>query len=376
MREPRRDHVSDGASGQFRGGATNLFARPSTKRLIAAALLLVALGVRIAAVQHYHYKAVYDARSYLALSGGSHRTRRLLEHGPACGLPATAYFHRRSLTSWRSPPSSTATRTKSKSPSNAPHAVRLEQAALGHDHGRPDRLGRALELFGSTTALIALGIAAVYPVLIEMSTVRLPRTSWRLSNLAAIYAALQVPRARDRRAGWSSAGCSPGLAALSHTNGVLLVIPMAIAMWNVRRVSDSPAWARRPRWSAPLLLLLVTGVTITPWLIRDAVLLHTFVPISDEGGITVAGTYNARAAHERDPPFRWRFPAAVPSLRHIVRHHRSMTESQFSSRLETAALNYIGNHPFYPREGRIRQHLAPARARGEACRSTRRGRSV
>jgi hypothetical protein len=129
---------------------------------------------------------------------------------------------------------------------------------------------------------------------------------------------------------------------------LLLVIPMAIAMWSLKRVAQTPWRARTHRWSAPLLLVLVTGVTITPWLIRDAVLLHTFVPISDEGGITVIGTYNATAAHERDPPFRWRFYGAVPSVRRRFRHPQSMTEPQFSSRLETMALQYIGRHPLTP----------------------------
>jgi len=197
-------------------------------------------------------------------------------------------------------------------------------------------------------ALIALGLAAIYPVLVELSTVVVAENLLVAFVLAAIYAALRVRTARRPTRWVVAAGVFTGLAALTHTNGLVLVIPMVVAMWNLRHASQPPAWAERHRWTAPLLLVLVSLVTVTPWLIRDAVALHTFVPISDEAGITLAGTYNATTAHESNPPWRWRFFASSPSLRRQVGHQRTMTEPELSSRLESVTLHYIGHHPFTP----------------------------
>jgi 4-amino-4-deoxy-L-arabinose transferase-like glycosyltransferase len=338
--------MNDGdAKGRSRTAAS-LLAQTRTRRWIAAALLIVALVLRVAAVEHYHYRPVDDSRSYLSLSGqiadsGDYWST---DGGAGGSRGPTAYF----------PPGfpyfvamvGAVDGQTSKSKLNI-HLVRLEQAVLGTVTVALIGLV-ALELFGSATALIALGLAAVYPVLIELSTVIVAENLLVALELAAVYAALRA-RSAQRPTHWVVAcGVFTGLAALTHENGLLLVIPMAIAMWSLKGASRAPGRRRTRRWSAPLLLVLVTCLTIAPWMIRDAVLLHAFVPISDEGGITLIGTYNATAAHETDPPFRWRFYGAVPSVRRKFLDAGSMTEPQFSSHIENVALQYIGHHPLTP----------------------------
>ena len=57
----------------------------------------------------------------------------------------------------------------------------------------------ALELFGATAGLIALVLAAVYPVLIELSTVLVAENLLTTLILAAVYAGLRAGRAARTR---------------------------------------------------------------------------------------------------------------------------------------------------------------------------------
>jgi hypothetical protein len=86
---------------------------------------------------------------------------------------------------------------------------------------------------------------------------------------------------------------------------------------------------------------------VTPWLVRDAVVFHHFVPISTEDGITLAGTYNATAAAS-DPPYRWLYFGSVGSLKGFQRDARTMTELQLDKKLEHRAVVYVEHHPLAP----------------------------
>jgi len=90
--------------------------------------------------------------------------------------------------------------------------------------------------------------------------------------------------------------------------------------------------------AAPALLILLTCLTIVPWTIRNAVELHSFVPISDETGITLAGTYNPRSANDPQLSYKWHLFSHVPELRHYARRSNDETEPQLSSQLTAAAL--------------------------------------
>ena len=101
---------------------------------------------------------------------------------------------------------------------------------------------------------------------------------------------------------------------------------------------------------AVALLLVTTVLTIAPWTIRNAVELHHFIPVSDETGITLVGTYNptrprltgartSGASSGRSPrtPDWFATPVNTPSRRS-------------SDKLESQALDYIGDHPLAPLE--------------------------
>jgi hypothetical protein len=87
---------------------------------------------------------------------------------------------------------------------------------------------------------------------------------------------------------------------------------------------------------------------ISPWTIRNAVQLHTFIPISDETGITLAGTYNPRSANDPHLPFKWHLFSHVRALHYLAPRSNSETEPQLSHQLTSEAFSYITAHPLAP----------------------------
>jgi hypothetical protein len=89
-------------------------------------------------------------------------------------------------------------------------------------------------------------------------------------------------------------------------------------------------------------------LVIAPWTIRNATELHSFVPISDETGITLAGTYNPASAADHQIPWRWRLFSTVPGGAALRAQAPHLTEPELSQRLTSRALHYIGAHPVAP----------------------------
>jgi hypothetical protein len=87
---------------------------------------------------------------------------------------------------------------------------------------------------------------------------------------------------------------------------------------------------------------------ILPWTIRNAVVMHSFIPVSDETGITLVGTYNVRSALDPQVPYKWRIFYGIPGERSLIRQESHLTEPQLGSKLQSQALHYIGEHPFSP----------------------------
>jgi 4-amino-4-deoxy-L-arabinose transferase-like glycosyltransferase len=165
--------------------------------------------------------------------------------------------------------------------------------------------------------------------------------------LAAVYAGLRVRRAARTRNAYAwivGAGVLTGLATLTHENAVLIVLPLIAAVWIGRPRFTARALA------APAVLLAVTALTILPWTIRNAVVMHRFIPVSDETGITLVGTYNAASAANPGLPYKWRLYYGIPGEGPLIRQAIHLTELQLSDKLEHQALSYISAHPLSPIE--------------------------
>ena len=237
----------------------------AAKPAVAAAILVVALGLRVAEVQATpDYHPINDAGSYLTLASEiAHTGDYSLSHRPGSGAGGTkgpsAYYapaYPYLLAAVDVIDGHEVRRD------GAIHGARIAQAVLGTITVALIGLV-ALELFGATAGLIALGLAAVYPVDIELSTTLVAENLLTPLVLGAVYAGLRVGRAARplTACGWvAGAGVLTGLATLSHQNGILILLPLMVAVWK-----------REPRsLVTPALLVLTAALMIAPWTIRNA----------------------------------------------------------------------------------------------------------
>ena len=218
---------------------------------------------------------------------------------------------------------------------------RLENAALGTLTVALIGL-LALQLAGADAGLAALGLAAVYPPLIELSGLLVAENLLVVWELAAVLAAL---RARGSPHPWrwiAATGGLLGLATLTHENAAVMLLALAVPVAGAARA----AGARAGRGVA--LLTLATAAMIAPWTIRNAVELHHFVPVSDETGITLRGAYNPSSAADRTVAWKWRLFVKIPADAGVRRDAGRLTEIALGDRLEHRALAYIAAHPSAP----------------------------
>jgi 4-amino-4-deoxy-L-arabinose transferase-like glycosyltransferase len=307
--------------------------------VLVGVILLIALGLRVAEVQRTSYRPINDAASYLALASQiAHTGDYSTSHAPGTGAGGTrgpsAYF----------PPAfsyflAAVDLLDGHTAANDPAAVepaRVSQAVLGTII--VGLIGLiALEAFGPAVGLIALALAAIYPVLIELSAVLVAENLFTALVLAAVWAGLRAGRAASPGRWVLAAGLLTGLAALAHVNGIVLVVPLAVA-----------AWRARPQLRAPAVLIAATVLGVAPWIVRDAVVTHHFVGVTDEDGITLVGTYNRASARDPQVPYRWRLYLDIPGEQALAQQAPHLTELQLSRRLEDQAFDYIGNHPASP----------------------------
>jgi 4-amino-4-deoxy-L-arabinose transferase-like glycosyltransferase len=215
----------------------------------------------------------------------------------------------------------------------------------------------AAEAFGAVVALVAMLIAALYPPLVELAGTPYSENLLIVLELGAVWAALRARRAANPFPWLAGAGVLTGLATLTHQNGIVIVVPLVFCAYAAGRRLGTPGAEslsvrrRRARAiGAAALLVAATVVTIAPWTIRNAVLLHRFIPVSDETGITLAGTYNPISAADREIPYRWLWYGLVPAYAPIARASPHLTEPGLSGRLISAAFHYIRDHPLAPVE--------------------------
>jgi 4-amino-4-deoxy-L-arabinose transferase-like glycosyltransferase len=297
--------------------------------LIVALLLLLAVAVRVVYVLHtQRFTAILDPHSYDYLA-------RTLARGHGWGYGNSAYR----------PPGYPVFLAGVYLLVGIPQghgvftAARLVEAGLATV--TVGLIGRmALALAGRVAALIAMAIAAVYVPLVLVGVSLLSESLFVPLMLAATNCALRA-RVSKRRYRWIvAAGLFTGLASLTRGNGIVLGFALGVVVWT-----------RRPRRSwrsalGPVALLLVMALTIAPWTIRNAYAQHAFVPVTDELGNTLKGTYNDRSIERK---FVW--SGHGYSNYQSIQNDKHLTEAQRSSRLTSAVIDFIGQHPLYLPEG-------------------------
>jgi 4-amino-4-deoxy-L-arabinose transferase-like glycosyltransferase len=196
----------------------------------------------------------------------------------------------------------------------------------------------AFQLFGRRVALAAMALGAVYLPLVLVSGTLMSEPLFAALLLGALTAAIHHRRSAHRYRWAALAGVLGGLAILTRANAAILLVPLAIAVWDIR------SWRAL---APPALLVAVALATVAPWTIRNAVVFHSFVPVTTQLGSALAGTYNDAARTDRQDPASWRSLRRVPDYQHIVRRWRETPEPTFDRELRSAALHYIEDHPTY-----------------------------
>lgn len=196
-------------------------------------------------------------------------------------------------------------------------------------------------LFGRRAAVATMLISAVYLPLVAGGTSLIVEPLTIVLELAGILAVLTWRRRGGT--GWVvAAGVLGGTLTLTRSNGFLVVAALAVGVWTGRPRLSPAAWR-------PVVILLVSAAAVVaPWTIRNAVVLHSFIPVSDELGGTLAGTYNPVSAHDASAPALWHLLSEIPQYERQVRPLLSGPEPQLQSKLLNLALGYIGRHPLYP----------------------------
>lgn len=260
-------------------------------------------------------------------------------------------------------------------PPGYPYLLAALYAATGTEHSSARfRLGRLLGAVISTGIVGLVGLiafllwaswpptwaamvlAAVYPPLVTLGVSMLSEPLFTLLLLGAVAAVLMARRS-DRPTRWAIlAGALAGLAILTRTNGIIVLVPLAAGL----------LWPRRGPAAAAALVVSALLVLV-PWAVRDAVAFHRFVPLSTQTGFTAAGTYNSVSyAHEA----RWIVPTMPPYNRLRAPHE---TEAQIELKFRSAVLRFIRRHPGYVLRvgyynlGRLLELEGPGFERGAAA---------
>jgi 4-amino-4-deoxy-L-arabinose transferase-like glycosyltransferase len=182
----------------------------------------------------------------------------------------------------------------------------------------------ALWLLGRREALAAMAIAAVFPPLIMVSVAQLSEGLFITLMLGALACALGARR--DPRIAWViAAGVLAGAAALTRTNGLVLLVPLLLAVPRRR-----------------LVLLAAALVVVAPWTVRNAVTLDAFVPTTTQAGFTLAGAYNEQARGDERFPAAWRPPPQGGPGGDVER-----SEVELERWYRNDAASFAAHHPLY-----------------------------
>ena len=144
-------------------------------------------------------------------------------------------------------------------------------------------------VLGPAAGLVAAALTAVDVAQLSLTARRLSEGLFTLELLMLVLASLRL-RARLREGvrplGWAvTAGVIAGIGTL--TRSIFVGYPLLIA---AALVLERKASRRRAAVTA-LILLASYGVSLLPWMLRNAAALGTAVPVATQGGITLYSSW-------------------------------------------------------------------------------------
>jgi 4-amino-4-deoxy-L-arabinose transferase-like glycosyltransferase len=131
---------------------------------------------------------------------------------------------------------------------------------------------------------------------------------------------------------WADFGTLAGFAALTEPSN-LVVIPflLLLAVWRLARAGK--------RWLLPgVVASLALAATISPWLIRNALVFHRFIPMRDSIGLEMWMGNSGNSLH-------WTDDAQHPLHDAVERAAYNAGELAYMDHKAQQAKEYIQNHP-------------------------------
>lgn len=193
---------------------------------------------------------------------------------------------------------------------------------------------------GPAVARAAGWLAAVFPPMVFLSGSLVAENLFVFLMLVAAWATLRA-REQGHRFAWAVlAGVACGLAALTRTNGLALLLPVAVGL--------AAASGLRPRrlpvraLLVPAAALLAAALTIAPWTVRNAAAFGEFVPVSTQGGYTMAAVWNADADSPGPSRGAPHYGPVEP-----YQHRPGIDEVELDRTLRPRATDYARSHPGY-----------------------------
>ena len=191
-------------------------------------------------------------------------------------------------------------------------------------------------IWGRRVGLIAAAIAAFYPPMIVANMSLLTEALFVPLLLASVICAIEYRRVRSGTRWLVGAGVLLGLALLTRETANATLLPIAILTANAR------PWRRAIK--APAILLGITLLTVLPWTIRNAVVMHHAIPVSTSLGFALAGTYNETSYNL--PHFPW----IPPYLDGRLRNEAAGIGDEYHASLHLfhLSLSFVREHPSAP----------------------------
>jgi 4-amino-4-deoxy-L-arabinose transferase-like glycosyltransferase len=223
-----------------------------------------------------------------------------------------------------------------------PNAGRVLEALLGTlTVALLGLMGR--EVWSRRVGLIAAGLGAVYPALIGLNASLLSESLFLPLELGFLLSLVMCVRSRGR-VGWAvlTGGlCGLGVLTRAVADAWVLVAIAAAALAVV---------GARLRLRQGLAVLASFLIVLTPWLIRDAVEFHQFVPVTTESGFTLAGQYNVDAGTDDSYEAVQRLPTSQVlgierQVLGLLHRPGGINEAQLDGVLRSDALHYLRAHP-------------------------------
>ncbi len=214
-----------------------------------------------------------------------------------------------------------------------PTAVRLVQVPLGAVTILLSWV-LARRLFGARVAIVAAAAVALYPLAWQYEELLYPESLATPLTLAVLI--VMLTRAPSRR-GAIVAGVLVGVSLLVRPSGEFLVLGALVA-WGA-----SAGWRRGIGLAA--IAALSAALVVAPWTLRNAVVLHGFVPISMQDA-ALYGTFNSTSAHDPVSPYGWR--REPPNVVDLFNPQHPLSDVKLRSELIHRGVSYISAHPASP----------------------------